>query len=1117
MSDWPREKQMVRTLAGSAFGLNVEGYPVAEVNPGLSGAIERIVLGATNPSVSTTSINAWQLFSSEELAQIKDMATVPSIDLAPKIQAWLDEALGVYGDGLTGNGGRGAQILFPAGQYLISHLDLRPGVQLIGLSSRFEVQFIQDPTYNADHFITILGHLSNSDQLQRRTEVLLVDISFEANGLLDVNGEPLDCMHSIPEVFDDNTDPDDEVTRTGVIGLRFSCEGASGWGYYSNKRGKNWLKDCQFSRNGTAGKEPNCGGLYVHAPDSAFQKCYSGSNYGHQMHIFSSETPNIFDVEFGVTRSDPTQYVSLYVERCTSFFASGGNSTGPWLIEGAENDTTKNEYGVNCWITIHGVIFSFKDKTFTDHDTSVVKTIPGYVWLKNIKGPVIDMCQFHPAYSDDGTDPMTHTVSHRPTSIIDIKGARTTGVLRMAAPPVDDEMWPAGTPEDSPGGPPADPFGTITNKKEQLSIQLADSTIDANATRFYRLGGLFNDRLEFLGQTEQAGSTVVPKTSMTTVIDVTKARNYVSLGADSTWTFSDAAPTDGTVCAVEVKASGADRTVTLPAGVADATTGETVANFRVTQNKRHLVTFAYFNNNWLMAGYPFRPKYVVDSYATLSAACLDCYTDGAELQWSGQDYTVTGNITNFWDCRHTGKGTITRGTDTFYISPDLAQTNKIYVATTGSDTNDGLTSAFPLGTIQKALNVIAEYAPVLPGRWQVVLAAGTYTETLVFDSLTRGEYPITISGPSVGGHPNVPTAIIQPASTANTILTFAEGRNWFLLSDIKLTGATTGTALNLNGGVRVGLTNVHISGCLTGIVNQHGSMLTASGGIWTGRGKAIANGLALFTTYSSTHAFSGTSSANGVQITSWERGVLVNEGGQGHLDGIQVSDCAQGLTFQRGGGACNTDNVAIDGCDVGVAANGPWFNNGITFGGTTPNTVDVQSRGDAAEFDFCTQDYETHTERLVEADYGILHTGTTTETQVYQFANIRAWMIGEGGHTARVCMAFSQTAFAGTCSIKVYLYDGSTEDFISGVTLPVGTEEAFIESRIHFSAGNAQRGITQGTYKAGATQSGLCGSLGTGAIDTRHTACWIRVKLTLSNAADTATINWLETYGTFGG
>jgi hypothetical protein len=251
------------------------------------------------------------------------------------------------------------------------------------------------------------------------------------------------------------------------------------------------------------------------------------------------------------------------------------------------------------------VQLTFKDKTFTDHDTDAVMTLPGYIEIKNQKNVQILDCTFHPAYEDDGTDPMTHTVTHRPTSIVYVSGARSSGVFRWAAPPVDDEMWPAGSPEDDPGGAPADPYSTITNKKEQLQTHIVDCTIDAGANRFHRVGGLFNDKLEFLGQTEQAGSVVVPKTTMTTVIDVTKARNYVSLSGDATWTFSDAAPDDGTICGVEVKAAGANRVVTLPASVVDVMSGTTVSGFTVVQNKRHFVTFMYLNNSWLVGGYPY--------------------------------------------------------------------------------------------------------------------------------------------------------------------------------------------------------------------------------------------------------------------------------------------------------------------------------------------------------------------------------------------------------------------------------------------------------------------------------------------------------------------------------
>jgi hypothetical protein len=587
-------------------------------------------LDPTDPPYGGASVRASQLLVPAELAEVQDTVNAPTIDLAPKIQAWLDAALGLYGDGLSGKGGRGCRIYFDAGTWLFSHLDLRPGVQMIGCSSRYEVQFTQTEDYNEDHFITILGHQDNSDVVQRRTEVYISDIGFQANGLLDSLSEPLDCMHSIPEVFDDNTDPDDEVTRTGVIGYRFSCEGSSGWGYYSKKRGKNWLHECQFARNGKAGYESvgnGGGGLFVQGPDSRFDKVYCGSNHGWQMHIKSSATPVVIDVELGVTKSDPTQYGSMYVEQCTTFFAAGGNCAGPWLIEGGENDTTANEYGVPCWWTVYGVEFTFANKAFIDSDTDTLKTLPGYIRLKNIRGVVIDMCRFRPAYEELGTDPMTFQVNHRPTSIIDIAGARTYGTLRIAPPAPTDMLWPAGAPEDSPTGPPTDAYTTITNKKEQLAIFLTDPTTDAVATRFHRLGGLFSDKLVFLGQTEQAGSIVVPKTTMTTVIDVLKARNYVSLSGDATWTFSNDTPEDGTVCAVEVKASGADRTVTLPASVADATSGTTVSGFIVRQNKRHLVTFLYLNANWLVGGYPY------DEWAVLAASTS--YADDAAAAAGG--------------------------------------------------------------------------------------------------------------------------------------------------------------------------------------------------------------------------------------------------------------------------------------------------------------------------------------------------------------------------------------------------------------------------------------------------------------------------------------------------
>lgn len=503
----------------------------------------------------------------------------------------------------------------------------------------------------------------------------------------------------------------------------------------------------------------------------------------------------------------------------------------------------------------------------------------------------------------------------------------------------------------------------------------------------------------------------------------------------------------------------------------------------------------------------------VASYSTTALGVAAAVSSGAKLYWPGTAKTEAATIPNFWNVGHFGSGTITRGSDVFYIDPSTGQTNNLYVATTGSDSNDGLSSSYPFATIQRAFDVTAEYAPCLPGRWVINIAAGTYTETLVFDSATRSEYPITIKGPTIG-HPSVPTAIIQPDATSDTILTFAEGRGWFSLIDLKLTGATTGTALVLNGSVRVATSNVHITACLKGVTSQHGSMLAPAGGIWTGIAKGTAGGIGFTSQYAATHSFTGTGAGDGVQITAFERGMLINEGAQGHLDGAQISNCGIGIAFKRGAGECNTDSITIGTCDIGIEARQGWFNNGVTFStGGSANTVNVRTLGNAPEYDFSTEDHTTKTERLVEQQFGLTHTGTTAETAFYEFADIRSWMISEAGHTFRVKMAIDCTATAGTCTFRAYIFDGSTEDFLSSVVLPINTTSAVVEHLITVSNVNAQRSISTAIHNAGA----LCGAYGTGAMNMLNSGGRIRVKIQLSDAADTVNARWLEFYSTIGG
>lgn len=501
----------------------------------------------------------------------------------------------------------------------------------------------------------------------------------------------------------------------------------------------------------------------------------------------------------------------------------------------------------------------------------------------------------------------------------------------------------------------------------------------------------------------------------------------------------------------------------------------------------------------------------VSDFNSVQEAVARAFAIGAELYWPDGEYVAAGNIPNFHDVRHSGKGYLNRGGTLFYPAPSESNVLNLYVSPSGSDTNDGLTSALPLATIQRAYNIIVSRAP-LCGRYVINLAAGTYTENVVASSMTASDFPIDLVGPSVGGHPNVPTAIIAASNTAGIGIRFDEG-GWFRVSNVLVTGATTGTAVQLQRS-RVDLTNVHVSGCLNGPTVVHGGLLSAFGGIWTGRGAGVAGGNGYRSYYNSTHSIIGTSSADATVIEDFELGMLLSEGCQGHMDFAVVQDCGTGLQITRGAGGNNTKQMTIRRCALGIDARNQWYNNGIVFGvGADANTINVRCSGDSPEFDYRTDDFKSKTKRLQSTAYDITHTGSTSATQVYEWSGIRDWMIGEGGDSVEMLMALSNAATLGTVSIQVFLWDGTTEDFLNGVVLPIGTTNAQVRALMNFSAYNAQRFMIAAIHNAGA----VCGTYGTGALDMRNKSGSLRVKVQLSNSADTANIRFIETHTTLGG
>src|SRR5690606_11948641 len=102
-------------------------------------------------------------------------------------------------------------------------------------------------------------------------------------------------------------------------------------------------------------------------------------------------------------------------------------------------------------------------------------------------------------------------------------------------------------------------------------------------------------------------------------------------------------------------------------------------------------------------------------------------------------------------------------------------------------------------------------------------------------------------------------------------------------------------------------------------------------------------------------------------------------------------------------------------------------------------------------------DYSSRTLRLMESQYSIVHTGSTTATTIYTSPPIRAWMVSRAGDSSRFEMLMRPTLTSGTCVVTLAIDDGSTLDPMCSITLPNGAGDTWVQAIVHFSAASAQR------------------------------------------------------------
>lgn len=160
-------------------------------------------------------------------------------------------------------------------------------------------------------------------------------------------------------------------------------------------------------------------------------------------------------------------------------------------------------------------------------------------------------------------------------------------------------------------------------------------------------------------------------------------------------------------------------------------------------------------------------------------------------------------------------------------------TRRIYVRADGSDSNGGTSASDAFREIRAAVASLNREGPILRGSIIIDVGAGTYKGGIQLPTI-RGYAAddfLKIIGPNVGGHPNVPTAIIDHAADpAATFGILASNGYWLWTENIKIQGAFN-TGLDARSNCVLQRRNTHIDGASIGVNVTSYTSDNATGGI----------------------------------------------------------------------------------------------------------------------------------------------------------------------------------------------------------------------------------------------------------------------------------------------
>jgi hypothetical protein len=515
----------------------------------------------------------------------------------------------------------------------------------------------------------------------------------------------------------------------------------------------------------------------------------------------------------------------------------------------------------------------------------------------------------------------------------------------------------------------------------------------------------------------------------------------------------------------------------------------------------------------------FADKINVASYANtqagMAAAVAAAYAAGKSVYWPVGTRVSTATIPNFHDVRHEGPGVVQRGSDLFYVDPSLypGSTNILYVATTGSNTNDGLSSVEPRLTALATANVIYGYR-YGDLTWKIQFAAGTFTEVSVSASrpfptpryvqflgasVSRGVQPTTIfqaTGEGVG-------ATVVGFYFQNYVRAQVLNINFKNYRTNAVNANNVSTGLTADGRSDLVTDNVWTDNCDQGIYITNGSQARIQAGRH-GFNAINGAGVQLIRHAQATVGYGGTladvTGATGTAFIGGSYGVFIQEFSMAHTDFCYYN------TQTQAGVLCNTGRVhsvssTYLSCYVGIDCryNANLGNTTNTF---TTCTTDIAlrsgSRNAGAEF----IEGLNFTPPVKEIDMGSNSTSSVTPVTIYTKA-FEAKELAVRGTGFELKLFGEVVGAAGTKTIVVTL--GATTLVTAVIAAATTDYEIHVKFAVH-TAASVQKVLTR------ILQNGVLGVrvLTANIAEDLTVAKTLTVTHQVANGADSNRIEWKE-------